>query len=44
MGGVVMMLTGAAVYYLTGLQLTIVQSSTEAEFMNMGDAGNKEAL
>ncbi|OEU21930.1 hypothetical protein FRACYDRAFT_232078 [Fragilariopsis cylindrus CCMP1102] len=44
MGGVVMMLTGAAVYYLTGLQLTIAQSSTEAEFMNMGDAGNKEAL
>ena len=44
MGGVVMMLTGPAVYYLTGLQLTIVQSSTEAEFMNMGDAGNKEAL
>jgi hypothetical protein len=44
MGGVVMMLTGATVYYRTRLQLTIAQCLTEAKFMNMGDAGNKEAL
>ena len=44
MGGVVMMLTGAAVYCQTRLQLAIAQSSTEAEFMNMRDAGSKEAL
>ena len=44
MGGVVMMLTGEAVYYWTRPQLIIAQSSTEAEFMNMRDAGSKEAL
>jgi hypothetical protein len=43
MGGIVMMLTGAAVYYQTRLQPTIAQSSTEAEFTNMADAG-KAAL
>jgi hypothetical protein len=43
MGGVVMMLAGAAVYYKTRLQPTIAQSSTEAEFTNMADAG-KAAL
>jgi hypothetical protein len=39
MGGIVMMLAGAAVYYRTRLQPTIAQSSTEAEFTNMVDAG-----
>ena len=34
-----MMLAGAAVYYQTRLQPTIAQSSTEAEFTNMADAG-----
>jgi hypothetical protein len=34
-----MMLAGAAVYYRTRLQPTIAQSSTEAEFTNMADAG-----
>ena len=43
MGGIVMMLAGAAVYYRTRLQPTIAQSSTEAEFTNMADAG-KAAL
>ena len=39
-----MMLAGAAVYYRTRLQPTIIaQSSTEAEFTNMADAG-KAAL
>jgi hypothetical protein len=38
-----MMLAGAAVYYRTRLQPTIAQSSTEAEFTNMADAG-KAAL
>jgi hypothetical protein len=38
-----MMLAGAAVYYGTRLQPTIAQSSTEAEFINMADAG-KAAL
>ena len=39
MGGVVMMLSGAAVYYCTQLQPTVALSSTEAEFVNMADAG-----
>ena len=39
MGGVVMMLAGAAVYYCTQLQPTIALSSTEAEFVNMADTG-----
>jgi hypothetical protein len=43
MGGIVMMLAGAAVYYRTRLQPTIAQSSTEAELTNMADAG-KAAL
>jgi hypothetical protein len=43
MGGIVMMLAGAVVYYRTRLQPTIAQSSTEAEFTNMADAG-KAAL
>ena len=43
MGGIVMMLAGAAVYYRTRLQPTIAQSSTKAEFTNMADAG-KAAL
>jgi hypothetical protein len=43
MGGIVVMLAGAAVYYRTRLQPTIAQSSTEAEFTNMADAG-KAAL
>ena len=38
-----MMLAGAAVHYRTCLQPTIAQSSTEAEFTNMADAG-KAAL
>ena len=38
-----MILAGAAVYYRTRLQPTIAQSSTEAEFTNMADAG-KAAL
>ena len=38
-----MMLAGAAVYYRTGLQPTVALSSTEAEFVNMTDAG-KAAL
>ena len=43
MGGIVMMLAGAAVYYRTRLQPTVAQSSTEAVFTNMVDAG-KAAL
>ena len=43
MGGIVMMLAGAAIYYQTRLQPTVAQSSTEAEFTNMADAG-KAAL
>ena len=43
MGGVVMMLSSAAVYYCTRLQPTVALSSTEAEFVNMADAG-KAAL
>ena len=43
MGGIIMMLAGAAVFYRTRLQPTIAQSSTEAEFTNMADAG-KAAL
>ena len=39
MGGVVMMLSGAAVYYHTQLQPTIALSFTEAESVNMADAG-----
>ena len=38
-----MMLAGAAIYYRTRLQPTVAQSSTEAEFTNMADAG-KAAL
>ena len=38
-----MMLAGAAVFYRTRLQPTIAQSSTEAKFTNMADAG-KAAL
>ena len=38
-GGIVMMLAGAAIYYRTRLQPTVAQSSTEAEFTNMADAG-----
>ena len=37
------MFAGAAIYYKTRLQPTIAQSSTEAEFVNMADAG-KAAL
>ena len=39
MGGVVLMLAGGAVYYRTNLQPTIAQSSSEAEFTTMADAG-----
>ena len=38
-----MMLAGAAIYYRTRLQSTVALSSTEAEFVNMADAG-KTAL
>ena len=38
MGGVVMMLAGAAVYYQARLQPTVALSSKEAEFVNMTDA------
>ena len=38
-GGIVMMLAGAAINYRTRLQPTVAQSSTEAEFTNMADAG-----
>ena len=34
-----MMLTGVAVYYKTCLQPTVALSSTEAEFVNMANAG-----
>ena len=43
MGGVVMMLAGAAVYYRARLQPTVALSSTKAEFVNMTNAG-KAAL
>ena len=43
MGGIFMILAGAAVYYQTRLQPTVAQSLTEAEFTNMVDAG-KAAL
>ena len=43
MGGTVLMFAGAAIYYKTRLQPTIAQSLTEAEFVNMADAG-KAAL
>ena len=43
MGGVVMMLARAAVYYCTRLQPTIALSSTEVEFVNMANVG-KAAL
>ena len=43
MGGVVMMLAGAAIYYKTRLQPTVALSSTEAEFLSMADA-DKAAL
>ena len=38
-----MMLAGTAIYYYTRLQPTVALSSTEAEFVNMADAG-KAAL
>ena len=41
MGGIAMMLAGT-VYYQTRLQPTIAQSSTEAEFINMADAGKAD--
>ena len=43
MGGVALMLADAYVFYRIHLQPTIAQSSTEAEFTNMTDAG-KAAL
>jgi hypothetical protein len=43
MGGIVFMIAGGAIYYRTRLQPTVAQSSTEAEFCNMVDAG-KAAL
>ena len=43
MGGIVMMLAGAAVYHQTRQQPTISQSSMEAEFTNMAGVG-KAAL
>jgi hypothetical protein len=42
-GGVVFLLAGGAIYYRTGIQPTVAQSSTEAEFGFMTDAG-KAAL
>ena len=39
MGGIVMMLAGAAIYYRTRLQPTVAQNSTESEFINTADAG-----
>ena len=39
MDGVNLIFAGAAIYYKTRLQPTIAQSSTEAEFVNMADAG-----
>jgi hypothetical protein len=38
-GGVVFLLAGGAIYYWTGLQATVAQSSTEAEFGFMTDDG-----
>jgi hypothetical protein len=43
MGGLVFMLAGGAIYYRTRLHPTVAQSSTEAEFSTMTDAG-KAAL
>jgi hypothetical protein len=43
MGGIVFLLAGGAIYYRTRLQPTVAQSSTEAKFCNMTDAG-KAAL
>jgi hypothetical protein len=44
MGGIVFLLAGGAIYYQMRLQPpTVAQSSTEAEFCNMTDAG-KAAL
>ncbi len=43
MGGIVFLLAAGAIYYRTRLQPTVAQSSTEAEFCNMADAG-KAAL
>jgi hypothetical protein len=42
-GGVVFLLAGGAIYYRTCIQATVAQSSTEAEFCFMTDAG-KAAL
>lgn len=42
-GGIALLMAGAAVYYRTNLQPTITLSSTESEFANMVDAG-KAAL
>jgi hypothetical protein len=42
-GGVVFLLVGGAIYYRTRIQPTVAQSSTEAEFGFMTDAG-KAAL
>lgn len=39
MGGIVIMLAGAAIYWRVRLQPTVALSSTEAEFTNMTDAG-----
>jgi hypothetical protein len=42
-GGIVFLLAGGAIYYWTRLQATVAQSSTEAEFGFLTDAG-KAAL
>lgn len=39
MGGVIIMFAGTTIYHKTQLQLTIAQSSTEAKFVDIADAG-----
>ena len=39
MGGIIFFLAGGAIYYRSHLQPPVAQSSTEAEFCNMTDAG-----
>ena len=43
MGGIVLLLSGATIYYQTNLHLTTALSTTESEFSTMADAG-KAAL
>ena len=43
MGGIVLLLSGVAIYYQTNLQPTTALNSTEANFNKMADSG-KAAL